>query len=222
MINSLQFTARPPIPSCWRPSFIIRSRNVSGWLKRPQPNRSAAQKPCWNTSGRVSPCSEQVRRWTPKHPLIAIPFASLLGFLFPVCECAIIPVVRRLIQKGMPVHVGIVFLLAGPVVNPVVLTSTYIAFQRQPDLAMYRGLGAVVVAVLAGLVMWAITRGNPLRIGVERVIRHEATHYEMVRGQLELRTVDGYDMLVLKAAKIEQVKAPKDPYVYYNYGNAGE
>ncbi|MDF2679276.1 MAG: hypothetical protein K0R47_466 [Brevibacillus sp.] len=38
-----------------------------------------------------------------------------------------------------------------------------------------------------------------------------------VRGKLEVRTVDGYDMLVLKASKIEQVKPPKDPYVYYNY-----
>lgn len=39
-----------------------------------------------------------------------------------------------------------------------------------------------------------------------------------VRGKLEVRTVDGYDMLVLKATKIEPVKAPKDPYVYYSYG----
>lgn len=38
-----------------------------------------------------------------------------------------------------------------------------------------------------------------------------------VRGKLELRQVDGYDMLVLKGAKIEPVKAPKDPYVYYSY-----
>ncbi|MED4581724.1 TIGR03943 family protein [Brevibacillus choshinensis] len=38
-----------------------------------------------------------------------------------------------------------------------------------------------------------------------------------VRGKLEARTVDGYDMLVLRASKIEQVKPPKDPYVYYNY-----
>jgi putative membrane protein len=41
-----------------------------------------------------------------------------------------------------------------------------------------------------------------------------------VRGKLELRTVDGYDMLVLKAASIKPVQAPKDPYVYYNYGNS--
>ncbi len=127
---------------------------------------------------------EQVRRWTPKHPLVAIPFASLLGFLFPVCECAIIPVVRRLIQKGMPVHVGIVFLLAGPIVNPVVLSSTYIAFQRQPDLAMYRGLAAIAVAVIAGLVIMLVASRNPLRNGIEPVIRHEASHYDAMRGKL--------------------------------------
>jgi uncharacterized membrane protein YraQ (UPF0718 family) len=127
---------------------------------------------------------EQVRRWTPKHPLVAIPFASLLGFLFPVCECAIIPVVRRLIQKGMPVHVGMVFLLAGPIVNPVVLASTYIAFQRQPDMALYRGGAAILVAVLTGLILFLMVRGNPLRIGVEPVIRHETAHHEAMRGKL--------------------------------------
>ncbi|MEJ8547706.1 TIGR03943 family putative permease subunit [Brevibacillus borstelensis] len=41
-----------------------------------------------------------------------------------------------------------------------------------------------------------------------------------VRGKLELRKVNDYDMLVLKASKVEQVKAPKDPYVYYNFETA--
>ncbi|MGN7468663.1 permease [Brevibacillus sp. SAFN-007a] len=35
-----------------------------------------------------------------KHPLVALPIAGLLGFLFPVCECAIVPVVRHLIKKA--------------------------------------------------------------------------------------------------------------------------
>jgi putative membrane protein len=42
-----------------------------------------------------------------------------------------------------------------------------------------------------------------------------------VRGKLELRKVDGYDMLVLLPTEIEPVKAPKDPYVYYNYDAVG-
>jgi len=127
---------------------------------------------------------EQVRRWTPKHPLAALPFGALLGFLFPVCECAIIPVVRRLIQKGMPLHVGIVFLLAGPVVNPVVMSSTYIAFARQPDLAFHRAAAAFVVAIVIGALVLLFVRKNPLRWGMEAQIRHEAAHQEAVRGKL--------------------------------------
>lgn len=127
---------------------------------------------------------EQVRRWTPKSMIIGLPFAGLLGFLFPVCECAIIPVVRRLIQKGMPLPVGITFLLAGPIVNPVVLSSTYIAFTRQPDMALYRGVAGFAVAIIVGLLVFLFVKKNPLRLGMESQIRHEALHTEAVRGKL--------------------------------------
>ncbi|WP_289142100.1 permease [uncultured Brevibacillus sp.] len=127
---------------------------------------------------------EQVRRWTPKSMIIGLPFAGLLGFLFPVCECAIIPVVRRLIQKGMPLPVGITFLLAGPIVNPVVLSSTYIAFTRQPDMALYRGVAGFAVAIIVGLLVFLFVKNNPLRLGMESQIRHEALHTEAVRGKL--------------------------------------
>ncbi len=127
---------------------------------------------------------EQVRRWTPKNPLVAIPFAGLLGFIFPVCECGIIPVVRRLIQKGMPIPVGIVFLLAGPVVNPVVIVSTYVAFPRMPDMAFDRAWLAFLVAVLAGTIIWMTMRRNPLKHGIDRELRHEVVHAEMSRGKL--------------------------------------
>ncbi len=119
---------------------------------------------------------EQVRRWTPKNPLVALPFAALLGFLFPVCECAIVPIVRRLIHKGMPVYVGIVFLLAGPIVNPVVMAATYTAFQRQPDMVIYRSLFALIVAILTGLFIMLFVRKNPLKVGIEREIRHDDMH----------------------------------------------
>ncbi len=129
---------------------------------------------------------EQVRRWTPKNPLIAIPFGAFLGFLFPVCECAIIPVVRRLIQKGMPLHVGVVFLLAGPIVNPVVLSSTYLAFARQPDLAFHRGAAALVVAVIVGVLTLLFIRKSPLLLGMESQIRHEEAHAKALRGKLSM------------------------------------
>lgn len=127
---------------------------------------------------------EQVRRWTPKHPLVALPFAGLLGFLFPVCECAIIPVVRRLIQKGMPLSVGIVFLLAGPIVNPVVLSSTYVAFARQPEMALYRGVAGFVVALIVGMLVFLFVKKNPIRLGMESQISHEADHVKATSGKL--------------------------------------
>ncbi|MCR8993640.1 permease [Brevibacillus laterosporus] len=54
--------------------------------------------------------------------------------MFPVCECAIVPIVRRLIHRGMPVYVGMVFLLAGPIINPVVMAATYTAFPIDPQM----------------------------------------------------------------------------------------
>lgn len=127
---------------------------------------------------------EQVRRWTPKSPLLAIPFAALLGLIFPVCECGIVPVVRKLIQKGMPIPVGIVFLLAGPVVNPIVLASTYVAFPRMPHIAIERTWLAFLVAVITGTIIWLSQRSNPLKHGVERELRHEVAHAEREQGKL--------------------------------------
>jgi uncharacterized membrane protein YraQ (UPF0718 family) len=41
-------------------------------------------------------------------------------------------VIRRLIKKGLPSHVGIVFMLSAPIINPVVYASTYFAFKSSP------------------------------------------------------------------------------------------
>lgn len=119
---------------------------------------------------------ETVRKWTPKHPFIAIPFATMLGFLFPVCECAIVPIVRRLIHKGMPVYVGMIFLLAGPIVNPVVMAATYTAFPNQPQMVLYRTLFAFIVAAV-GLILFFTQKTSPLKIGSEYEIKHEDRVY---------------------------------------------
>ncbi|MET3288187.1 UNVERIFIED_CONTAM: uncharacterized membrane protein YraQ (UPF0718 family) [Brevibacillus sp. OAP136] len=117
---------------------------------------------------------EQIRRWTPKHPLVALPFASLLGFLFPVCECAIIPIVRRLIHKGMPPYVGVTFLLAGPIVNPVVMAATYTAFIKQPEMVVYRSVLALVTALLVGAFVLFFFRNRVLRYGAEETAAHSS------------------------------------------------
>jgi uncharacterized membrane protein YraQ (UPF0718 family) len=76
-----------------------------------------------------------IRRVLPRNAYLALIPAALLGIIFPICECAIVPVVRRLIKKGMPSHVGVVFMLSAPILNPVVYASTYFAFKSTPYIA---------------------------------------------------------------------------------------
>jgi uncharacterized membrane protein YraQ (UPF0718 family) len=61
---------------------------------------------------------------------VAIGLGGLLGIIFPMCECGIIPVMRRLLRKGVPLSCCVAYLLCGPVINVVVLGSTYTAFFR--------------------------------------------------------------------------------------------
>lgn len=80
------------------------------------------------------------------------------GMVLPVCECGVVPIARRLIDKRFPARTVITYMLAAPVINPVVLISTYVAFGG--DLVMVLGRAAVVglTAVLMGSLLG---RGSP-------------------------------------------------------------
>jgi uncharacterized membrane protein YraQ (UPF0718 family) len=106
---------------------------------------------------------ELIQKFTPKHPVAGVLFGALLGILFPLCECGMIPVVRRLIRKGMPAYIGIVYLLAGPIVNPIVYTSTFTAFRSTPEMAYSRMGLAFAVSVIIGFLLYKFMRSNPLK-----------------------------------------------------------
>ena len=83
-------------------------------------------------------------RFTPRRALPASLLGASLGLIFPVCECGVVPVTRRLYQKGLPMPIGIAFLLAAPVINPVVMFSTWQAFGGDLGMVAARvGLGVV-------------------------------------------------------------------------------
>lgn len=95
---------------------------------------------------------EDVARFVPRHPLLASLAGGVMGFAFPVCECGVVPVTRRLYHKGLPTPVGITFLLASPVINPIVIASTYAAFHtRAMEIVYLRVAIAFAVAVIIGL-----------------------------------------------------------------------
>lgn len=93
---------------------------------------------------------EKVMRLIPRQPLIAVPMAAFVGLLLPVCECGIVPVAKRLVQKGLPIHVMTTFLLAVPVINPITIVSTYVAFGNQWEMVTLRLLFAAGIAITLG------------------------------------------------------------------------
>jgi uncharacterized membrane protein YraQ (UPF0718 family) len=104
-----------------------------------------------------------ITRFLPKNRFLATLVSGLLGLIFPVCECGVVPVVRRLLDKGLPLSCGITYMLASPIVNPLVAISTYAAFRaQQPGLNTgIRLIGGYLVAVIVGL---AVSRLDPARL----------------------------------------------------------
>ncbi|ULL18403.1 permease [Paenibacillus sp. H1-7] len=127
--------------------------------------------------------SEQtIRRLVPKNPVLGILFACVVGIIFPLCECGMIPVIRRLMKKGMPVYVAIVFILVGPIINPVVYASTFMAFRSRPEIAYSRMGLAFIVALAIGLIVYKFVRSNPLRgttasAAIHNHHAHENSHH---------------------------------------------
>lgn len=92
----------------------------------------------------------------PRNLFVAVAMGGLLGLVFPMCECGIIPIMRRLLRKGLPLSCCIAYLLAGPVVNIVVLLSTYAAFSGMENVfeggkPSYQMGGGWMVGLRAGL-----------------------------------------------------------------------
>jgi uncharacterized protein len=93
----------------------------------------------------------QIQRVIPRQALPGALAGALMGLIFPVCECGVVPLTRRLFNKGLPVSAGIAFLLAAPVLNPIVILSTSAAFGWGWMLAGRVGL-TLLIAVSIGLI----------------------------------------------------------------------
>lgn len=89
--------------------------------------------------------------------VISTLLAGFIGVFLPVAKCALIPVTRRLVQKGLPASCAITFLLAAPIFNPVTAWSTFTAFSKAQENAETAGMAiarlsfGLLIAVVIGL-----------------------------------------------------------------------
>ena len=119
--------------------------------------------------------SDDILRFLPRNRLGAAIGGAFLGLAFPVCECGVVPVTRRLFSKGLPLSMGVSFLLAAPFMNPIVFASTYIAFGIGP-VFIGRLVITVLVAVTVGLVIGAFAKPDAALKPLARGGGHDHSH----------------------------------------------
>lgn len=128
----------------------------------------------------VSP--ERMSRLLPRNGVAAILLAGLLGLIFPMCECGSVIVIRRFIKKGLPVSAAITYMLAAPIVSPIVALSTFAAFKGQNPWLMTSlrlAIGYFIAVAIGGIVR---------RIGERKLLQPSVLGEEKERSRTGLRT----------------------------------
>ncbi|MCV7053001.1 permease [Mycobacterium heidelbergense] len=137
----------------------------------------------------VSP--DRLARWLPRRPAVAVLAAGVGGAALPGCECASVPVARRLFGEGGATGAAaLTFMLAAPAINPVVLVATAVAFPGAPRMVLARMGASLLTAVIMGWA-WArwgraewVTRRLPpagARTGSRRVVFTEAVRHDFLQ-----------------------------------------
>lgn len=98
--------------------------------------------------------NDTMARIIPKNKVLGSIVGICLGFFLPACDCAVIPVAKRLIKKKVPINVAVSFMLASPIINPVVILSTYHAFYKtNPDIFWLRLMLGILISLVIGIIL---------------------------------------------------------------------
>jgi uncharacterized membrane protein YraQ (UPF0718 family) len=99
--------------------------------------------------------ADVIHRWLPKRAWARRAVLSLLGMLIPVCECGNVPFARGLMMRGLAPAEAMTFLIAAPIVNPIVILTTHAAFGWDGGILVARLVGGYLIANLIG---WIYSR----------------------------------------------------------------
>jgi uncharacterized membrane protein YraQ (UPF0718 family) len=134
--------------------------------------------------------SDQIARWIPRNGILGVLLVPVFGLLIPMCDCGIVPVARRMVQKGVPGATAIAFMLSNPILNPLSIYSTYLAFPFARQMVWWRiGLGYTVSVVIGLLIHIGLLTVSTTALD-DRAAResghehsHDHTHVDQTLGQ---------------------------------------
>ncbi|GGE30395.1 permease [Streptococcus himalayensis] len=119
---------------------------------------------------------ERVYRSLPKHKWGRIFFGTFIGFIFPSCECGIVPIITRFLDKKVPSYTAVPFLVTAPVINPIVLFATFSAFGNSPRMAVLRALGSIFVAMILGIFYGFLDTQSIQKLDRKQPHQHDFSH----------------------------------------------
>ncbi|MCJ7558213.1 MAG: permease [Gammaproteobacteria bacterium] len=87
---------------------------------------------------------------------VALGVASVSGTLLAVCSCTVLPLFGGIYKRGAGLGAAVAFLYSGPAINIMAIVVT--AKVLGPELGIARAVGAVVFALVIGLIMHLLYR----------------------------------------------------------------
>jgi hypothetical protein len=174
--------------------------------------------------------NEKIASIIPKNPILGSLFGIFLGFFLPACDCAVIPITKRLIKKKVPINVAVSFMLASPIINPVVLLSTYYAFySTNPKIFWARFILGILVAVVVSSILGLIFKNDfVVKNSIEEIEEecscchhhHENAFLEIVNHTMsDLFDVLKYMIFGALIASFVQVYMPRSVITVFNSNN---
>mgnify|MGYP002344348926 FL=1 len=106
---------------------------------------------------------DRIQRFIPRSRVAQVLTALGAGLILPTCECGVVLIVRRFLHKGVPPLMAVAYMLTAPIINPLAIVSTYLAFRGNWWMVFGRIGLAVVCASLTGLAIAALNREGILR-----------------------------------------------------------
>lgn len=160
---------------------------------------------------------DAVQRWLPRNAWGRRAVLSLLGMVVPVSECGNVPFARGLMIRGLAPAEALTFLMAAPIVNPIVILTTHAAFGWDGGILVARLVGGFAIANLIG---WLYSlHPDPHRLLTERFVStsdhlvHEhgtPVHRSLTQFLIELRAVMPALVIGSALAGAAQVLVPRD------------
>lgn len=141
--------------------------------------------------------NDKIAKIIPKNKVLGSIVGVLLGFFIPACDCAVIPVSKRLLKKKVPINVAVSFMLASPIINPVVLLSTYTAFYKtNPEIFWYRLIFGIIISLIIGIIIGIIYKDKDITLNNsdEECCHHTHNHNKLIE-IINHTILDMYDVL---------------------------